>query len=616
MNLSRLDLRLGRRTLACCAAVLGALVVAPQAASAAVSCQFYAGVHIVSVSMTAAGESAAIKRNGDGTIAVNGAACGAATVTNTDMIYVTDGSGGSTTVELDARNGSFAPGHTDEGLFGSELAFSIDLGGGAVDEVQVRGESQGSSIALGSQGINLNVDAELGGADADVSLAGVETVAYRGSPADDWASGQGGHGTGQPSNQQLNLSGAAGDDELHGGAGNYSFVFGDSGDDVLIGGAKYDSIEGGPGNDAIDGSGGADIASYLNAGAGVTIDLQNGAPQDTRGAGVDTIARAESVTGSVHDDVLTGDDGDNTLWGEAGNDLLDARGGADGLSGGAGDDLLRGGAGDDRHNGEDGVDAVAYDDTPAAVQIDLGVTGKAQATGGSGAETFNAIEGAIGSRFDDRLSGSAGPDALDGGAGADAIEGREGSDSLRGGAGPDAIDSRDSSADAISCGDGPDNLLTDALDTIAPDCAFPPPTVSGAATENGTDPVPGAHASAAPVLGVSLPRQSLRAVRASGLRAILRCSANCHATATLRADRTTARRLGLSAARRTVGRLAPVALAAGTARSVRIRLNRATRRALRHARAARLVLQARAIDSAGRASAPTHAAVRLRRTAG
>jgi hypothetical protein len=112
------------------------------------------------------------------------------------------------------------------------------------------------------------------------------------------------------------------------------------------------------------------------------------------------------------------------------------------------------------------------------------------------------------------------------------------------------------------------------------------------------------------VLSVSVPRQSLRAVRAHGLRAILRCSADCRASGRLLAPRATARRLGLT--RRTVGRLAPVALTAGSARSVRVPLTRAARTALRRASSARLLLKARAADGAGHAATPVSKTAKLR----
>ena len=90
----------------------------------------------------------------------------------------------------------------------------------------------------------------------------------------------------------------------------------------------------------------------------------------------------------------------------------------------------------------------------------------------------------------------------------------------------------------------------------------------------------------------------------------------CRASGRVIADRRTARRLelGTTAARRTLGRLAPVALAASdSARTARVLLTRAARRALRHTRSARLVVRARAVDDAGHAGATARTVVRLRR---
>jgi Ca2+-binding RTX toxin-like protein len=125
----------------------------------------------------------------------------------------------------------------------------------------------------------------------------VDSALVIGSPAGDWVSGQGGAGTGIPFGEPLSLIGADGNDELHGGAGSYTFLFGDAGDDELVGGSKFDYIEGGPGNDTITGGGGPDATSYLNASNGVSVDLSVAGPQDT-GEGVDTIAGVEALSGS------------------------------------------------------------------------------------------------------------------------------------------------------------------------------------------------------------------------------------------------------------------------------------------------------------------------------
>ena len=241
------------------------------------------------------------------------------------------------------------------------------------------------------------------------------------------------------------------------------------------------------------------------------------------------------------------------------------------------------------------------------MRVDLGVTGALQSPDGSGDQALNRIEGVIGSPFADKLIGSTGPDAIDGGAGADTIEGNAGADRLSGGAGIDAIDSRDSSPDSISCGEGPDGLATDALDTLAADCI-------PAATSGGALPAsPASPAGVAPVLAVTIPRQSLRTVRARGLRVLLRCTKTCRAGGRVAIARPAARRLGLTrrAARR-AGRLAATDLAVGATVESRVRLSRRARNSLRGVHRARLVLRARAVDGAGLAAAPVRRTVRLR----
>jgi hypothetical protein len=151
------------------AVAVGALVLAPQAASAATTCTYNAANHTINVTLSAAWDRAQFKRNADGTLALNGAKCGAATIYDTDGVYFKDVSGESTIVTLDAESGAFAPGYTDEG-FGSEIEFFVDLGSGDQDNLSVEGEASGASIAVGAQGINLNTAAEPYAADSDVSM--------------------------------------------------------------------------------------------------------------------------------------------------------------------------------------------------------------------------------------------------------------------------------------------------------------------------------------------------------------------------------------------------------------------------------------------------------------
>ena len=223
-------------------------------------------------------------------------------------------------------------------------------------------------------------------------------------------------------------------------------------------------------------------------------------------------------------------------------------------------------------------------------------------------QTLIEIEGVVGSPFDDRLIGSAAPNAIDGGAGADTIDGGEGADRLAGGGGIDAIESRDTSADSVSCGEGPDNLAVDSLDTVAPDCAPPRsgPAVACPAAARRWRPgrARARRQRAAPVAALG-----------SGARTpvALTCSTACRAGGRLALAPAAARRLGIGRrAASHVGRLAPVDLAAGDPVERRIRLTRTARRALRDAHRVALVLRAHALDDAGRAAAPLRLPVKLR----
>ena len=179
--------------------MLGALVLAPQAASAAVSCTYDGASRSVNVSLSAPADDATISRDADGTIAVNLVSCGAATVNNVDGVYVSDVSGGDTRSSSTPRNGAFAPGYTDEGLFGSEIEFWVDLGGGQNDQVTCPRRATGRHDRARDPGDQSQRRSRpVGG--LRCLAPGVETVMVFGSAANDWVSGQGGHGTGGPSN--------------------------------------------------------------------------------------------------------------------------------------------------------------------------------------------------------------------------------------------------------------------------------------------------------------------------------------------------------------------------------------------------------------------------------
>jgi VCBS repeat-containing protein len=100
-------------------------------------------------------------------------------------------------------------------------------------------------------------------------------------------------------------------------------------DDILTGDGNNNVLEGGLGNNIFNGGGGNDTASYAHATAGVTVSLAVATPQNTIGAGTDTLNNISNLTGSHFNDTLTGDSHDNVLSGNGGNDILFGGGGND-----------------------------------------------------------------------------------------------------------------------------------------------------------------------------------------------------------------------------------------------------------------------------------------------
>lgn len=167
-----------------------------------------------------------------------------------------------------------------------------------------------------------------------------------------------------------NMKGGKGADTLEGLAGNDTYQVDDPGDviieqqkagiDTVIATVSYtlpESVEhlklkgtaamagqgngldntltGTAGDNWLDGGDGIDTVSYRGAGGAVTVNLALSTPQDTGGAGNDTLLNFERVIGSRFSDTLTGHEGRNTLIGGQGADTLDGMGGRDQLVGGA-----------------------------------------------------------------------------------------------------------------------------------------------------------------------------------------------------------------------------------------------------------------------------------------
>ncbi len=198
------------------------------------------------------------------------------------------------------------------------------------------------------------------------------------------------------------------------------YLGGSNFNDTLTGSAGDNVIGGGLGNDVLDGGDGVDLASYLGATAGVTVDLSISGTQDTGVTGFDTLSNFEGVLGSDHNDNLTGNGGDNLLIG------------------GRGDDALTGGGGTD--TASYAADEFGTDGPTGGVTVSLSLQGQAQDTGGAGIDTLVGMENVTGTRFDDALSGDSGANRLIGAGGDDMLDGGEGDDILSGDSFPE-IDS-------------------------------------------------------------------------------------------------------------------------------------------------------------------------------
>ena len=276
------------------------------------------------------------------------------------------------------------------------------------------------------------------------------------------------------------INGTAGDDTLNG----------TSGDDTINGLAGNDTLSGGLGNDVLDGGAGDfDTASYLDASPilGVVVDLTVAGPQNTIGAGTDTLTGIENIIGSNGHDQLTGDANSNVISGRDGLDVITGGGGSDSLDGGIGGDvyIIRSadehGAAEIHDSGFSGVDTVRFtttvDETLTLHQGDTGIENVAISTAAgdpSGTAAINIDASAvqnglfiggnagantlIGTAFADQLGGFDGNDGLQSGDGNDSIDGGNGNDIADGGAGNDTVFGG-AGDDHLSGGGGDDTMI-------------------------------------------------------------------------------------------------------------------------------------------------------------
>ena len=188
--------------------------------------------------------------------------------------------------------------------------------------------------------------------------------------------------------------------------------------DTFIGGSADEVFYGLGGNDTITGGSGVDWASYSRdiqsreesqALIGVSVNLTTNTAIDSFG-NTDTLSSIENASGGTLGDALTGNAGDNAFRGFAGNDTINGLGGIDTID-----------YSQDRAFGD-----LIFSNGASAINVNLG-TGSA--TDGFGnTDTLLNIENAIGTEFNDMLTGNATANNLDGGAGTDTMVGGDGND--------------------------------------------------------------------------------------------------------------------------------------------------------------------------------------------
>jgi Ca2+-binding RTX toxin-like protein len=199
---------------------------------------------------------------------------------------------------------------------------------------------------------------------------------------------------------------------------------------------------------------------YGGSNAAVNIDLQRSVQHGGFAEG-DVLTDVFKITGSSFDDVIRGSNASdyppdtvpiivkttgntkangpftfslhndpNTLE-NPGNNILIGGGGNDVLEGRDGIDLLIGGS----LTADFGFDYASYESSPAAVTVRLAGIGSdpqtAVASGGDATgDTLVGIEGLIGSRFGDSLTGNSLDNVLSGGLGDDVLDGKGGTDTV------------------------------------------------------------------------------------------------------------------------------------------------------------------------------------------
>jgi Ca2+-binding RTX toxin-like protein len=152
----------------------------------------------------------------------------------------------------------------------------------------------------------------------------------------------------------------------------------------ILGGAGNDTLFATSGTDILNGAGGINTVSYVNAKAGVSVDLNLATAQNTGGSGSDQLLNIQNLTGSNYNDLLKGRSSvAAVLNGGAGNDTL---------IGGAGNDTLTGGTGNNTLDGGAGIDTAKYGYRRVNYTILPNANGTVSVWGGGGYDTLANVE--------------------------------------------------------------------------------------------------------------------------------------------------------------------------------------------------------------------------------
>jgi Ca2+-binding RTX toxin-like protein len=327
----------------------GALL-APAAASAA-SCDRVGLALIVNmdgndlVGLTVSGGTIQVRDSGT-PVTCSGAT---PTVTTIGAILVSNQPGASTASVNIEDAGDFAPGAASTQEPGDvtgtpEIEIYVNLNNASYSVLSVR--DRGGFLRFGTSGINPNATPGEVAPDVDIIPLNVKKLEGWGGTAGNIVDpavigAQGDAGTGSPLTDGILLLGNGGGDQLTGGNGNDELLA-FAGDDSVAGLDGDDTIQPGPGTDSADGGAGVDKLDYLlnqNI-SSVAVDLTRTGPQDTGGAGTDTLSNFENVDGTAAADVLRGDNGPNDMFASNGDDVMEGRDGKDKLLGWKGEDRI------------------------------------------------------------------------------------------------------------------------------------------------------------------------------------------------------------------------------------------------------------------------------------